>query len=350
MPNFKELVDILGLAPLERYALLGSRDARRKLLTSYLAVREKIAYDFLPLISSKEPYMNDHSRQHIERVLTYIESILEYNFPQPSSPLRDIPADRLLTWADTLILLNALVWHDIGNCYGRKGHAIQVRKCLNDISPYLYDDHLKQYICQVAEAHSGEDAIEKVIPSSHASGSYQGIDIHLQFLAAVLRFADEIDEDHRRSAPDEWQQLNLIPEPNRRFWYFSKVNSSVQIRSKQWQFGLNFWVFIESHIPRSEFSRKFESNGGQVDALTEYCRRLFKIEKERMYCNKYIKTFYHPGIRGIRIRLMTHERNEPPTAGKSFDFELSESLSIDDLISNPGLKEIIDYIVEAQKY
>lgn len=350
MPNSKELVDILGLAPLERYALIGSRDARRKLLTSYLAVREKIAYDFLPLISAKEPYMNDHSRQHIERVLTYIESILEYNVPQPSSSVRDIPADCLLTWADTLILLNALVWHDIGNIYGRKGHAEQVRKCLNDISPYLYDDHLKQYICQVAEAHSGEDAIEMIIPSSHASASYQGTDIHLQFLAAVLRFADEIDEDHRRSAPDEWQLLDLIPEPKRRFWYFSKVNSSVQVRSEQWEFGHNFWVYIESHIPRSAFSRKFESNGSQVDALTEYFRRLFKIEKERMYCNKYMKTFYHPGIRGIHIRLMTHETNEPPTAGKSFDFELSESRNIDYLIFNSGLSEIINYVVKAQKY
>lgn len=145
MADSKALIDILGLAPLERYALLGSKDARRKVLTSYLAIREKIAYDFLPLVASKEPFMNDHSRQHIERVLSHIESILEFNFPNPSSSISDIPAERLLTWADTLILLNALVWHDIGNIYGRKGHAEQVRTCLNAISPYLYDGHLKQY-------------------------------------------------------------------------------------------------------------------------------------------------------------------------------------------------------------
>lgn len=350
MNDIKELVDILGLAPLERYAILNSKDARRKLLTSYLAVREKIAYDFLPLIYSKEPYMNDHSRQHIERVLAHIEAILEYNFPQPSSHIKDIPADRLLTWADTLILLNALVWHDIGNIYGRKGHAEQVRKCLNDISPYLYDNHLKQYICQVAEAHSGEDAIEKVIPSSHAAGSYQGTDIHLQYLAAILRFADEIDEDHRRATPDEWQNLDLIPGPKRRFWYFSKINSSIQVRSEQWKFGLNFWVYIESHLPQSEFSMKLEHDAGEIPALTEYFRRLFKIDKERIYCNKYIKTFYHPGIRGIRIRIGTHERNAPPTSGQPLEFKLSEDRPIDSLISNPALSYIKDYIAEAKDY
>jgi hypothetical protein len=200
----------------------------------------------------------------------------------------------------------------------------------------------------VAEAHSGDGAIENIIPSSHAAGSYQGTDIHLQFLAAVLRFADELDEDHRRAAPDEWQQLDLIPAAKRRFWYFCKANSSIQVRSESWRFGLNFWANIESHIPRSEFSMRFEAEGGQISALAEYFRRLLKIEKERVYCNEYIKTFYHPGIRGLRIRLMTHERSDSPTAGKSFDFELSEDRKVQDLFSNPSLSEIRQYITEAK--
>ncbi|MBA7538683.1 hypothetical protein ES705_30960 [subsurface metagenome] len=346
MNKYKELVDILSLAPLEKYALLSSRDARRKIITSYLAVREKITYDFLPMICSKEPYMNDHSRQHIERVLSHIESILENNFPNQSSPIEDIPADRLLTWADTLILLNALVWHDIGNIYGRSGHSKQILTCLEKISPYLYDEHLKQYICQVAEAHSGENAIENVIPSSHAAGSYQGKDIHLQFLAAVLRFADEIDEDHRRTKPDEWQQLNLLPDQKKRFWYFSKVNSSVQVKSEL-SFGFNFRVYIESHIPKSEFVLKFKANDGEISALTEFFRRIIKIERERVYCNKYITTFYHPGIIGIHVRLMTHEKNRQPTSGRIFEIELSENHSVENLISNPALDEIKNHITEA---
>ncbi|MFH1884632.1 MAG: hypothetical protein ABIL62_18195 [Planctomycetota bacterium] len=350
MPDSKELVDILSLAPLEKYALICSRDSRRKLLTSYLALREKITYDFLPLISSKEPYMNDHSRGHIERVLSYIESILEFNFPRPGNLISDIPADRLLTWADTLILLNALVWHDIGNVYGRSGHAAQVRKCFDDISPHLYDEHLKQYICQVAEAHSGDGAIEKIIPTSHAAGSYQGIDIHLQFLAAVLRFADEIDEDHRRATPDDWQRLDLIPEPKRRFWYFSKVNSSIQVRSEQWQFGQHFWVNIETHIPRSEFSINLAIDGQQIKALSEYCRRILKFDRERHYCNKYIATFYHPGIKGIRIRLMTHEKSDSPAAARSFEMEMSDDRQVDDLISDTRLSDLRDYITEAKQY
>jgi hypothetical protein len=350
MPDSKELIDVLNLAPLEKYALIRSKDARRKLLTAYLALREKITYDFLPLISSKEPFMNDHSRGHIERVLSYIESILEINFPRPGSPIGDIPEGRLLTWADTLILLNALVWHDIGNIYGRSGHASQVRKCFDDISPHLYDEHLKQYICQVAEAHSGDGAIERVIPTSHAAASYQGTDIHIQFLAAVLRFADEIDEDHRRAAPDAWQQLDLIPEPKQRFWYFSKVNSSIQIRSEQWHFGRHFWVNIESHIPRSEFSLNLTINGRQINALSEYFHRILKFERERRYCNKYITTFYHPGIRGIRIRLMTHEKGDSPPAARSFEMEMSDDRPAVDLISDSQLSDLKDYIIEAEKY
>ena len=349
MSDSKELIEILSLAPLEKYALLNSKNERRKLLASYLALREKVKSDFLHLIYSKEPYMNDHSRKHIERVLVHIESILEHNFPRPSDKIVEIPSERIITWADTLILLNALVWHDIGNIYGRKGHADQVKKCLNDISPYLYDDHLRQYIGQVAEAHSGEGAIEKKIPDSHAAQSYQSQDIHLQFLASILRFADEIDEDHRRAVPSEWQELDLIPKKQQRFWYFSKVNSSIQIKGEIGDFGIKFWVNIESHIPKSCFKMKFETETGMIHALTEYFRRLLKFDKERIYCNKYLKTFYHPGIMGFRVRLMTHENTLDPTAGTSFEFEISENQKSHLLLSLSQLSDLHPYISEAIK-
>lgn len=344
-----ELIEILSLTPLEKYALFSSRQQRRKLVTSYLAAREKVADDFLPLISSKVPYMNDHSRTHIERVLYHIESLLELHFPQPEGIITEIPADRLLTWADTLILLNALIWHDIGNMYHREGHAELVRKCLDVISPYfLYDEHLKQYICQVAEAHSGQNGIEMIIPDSHASDSYQGTDIHLQFLAAVLRIADEIDEDHRRAKPNEWDSLELVPEENRRFWYFSKANSSIQINNEQGNIGFVSWICIESYIPKSEFEMKFVTNEGEIDALTEYFRRIHKIEAERSTCNKYLNTFYHPGIEGIRIRLLTHEKGESPTASQSFEFEISDTFGFDEMISSGQYVDIQEHIAKAK--
>ncbi len=350
MPNSKELINLLALTPLEKHALLSSRDGRLKIFTCYLAMREKVATDFLPLINSREPFINDHTRLHLERVLWHIESILEHNFPRPQGRLMDIPEDRVMTWVDSLILLNALVWHDIGNMYGRKQHGRQVRSCLNAISPRLYDEHMSKYVIQVAQAHSGENAIENEIPSSHAARSYRREAMHLQFLAAVLRFADEIDEDHRRSSPDEWDQMRLIPKQNQRFWYFCKANSSIQVKPITGDNNISYWVTIESHIPESEFDRKLWAGRKKVKCLSEYFRRLLKFENERNYCNRFLRTsYYHPGISGFKVHLTTHERTESPATGQPFNLEFSDASGVEQLISDPRNSGLINYIIEARE-
>jgi hypothetical protein len=347
MPNSKALIDTLLLAPIERHALLASRNSRRKAFACYLAMREKVSEDFLPLVSSAVPFVNDHSRGHLERVLSHIETILSRHFAKPSSQSEDIPEGRLLTWPDTLILLNALVWHDIGNMYGRKGHAAKVKDCLKQVSGLLYDDHLAQYIIQVAEAHSGDGAIERVIPSCHAVGSYESQDIHLQFLAAVLRFADELDEDHRRCTP-QWRELNLVPEESRRFWYFCRVNSSIQVKSVAGDHNFNHEVEINSHVPESEFGLEFKAEQGTVHAMAEYFKRVFKLERERTYCNAYLRTaYYHPGIARIKVHLRTQEGQNPPRSSDNYEFELSDGKQPESLLGIENLAKLRPYLNEA---
>lgn len=349
MSDSSVLIDNLALAPIERHALNTSRASRRKAFTCYLAMREKIAEDFLPLVSSAIPFINDHSRGHLERVLTLIEAILSRNFAKLNSQSEDIPEGRLLTWPDTLILLNALVWHDIGNMYGRKGHAAKVRDCFKQLTGLLYDDHIAQYIIQVAEAHSGEGTIEKVIPSCHAVSSYECQDIHLQFLAAVLRFADELDEDHRRCTP-QWKELNVVPEESKRFWFFCHANSSIQVKSVAGDHNFNHEVEITSHIPESDFSLEFQTDKGKVHALAEYFRRIFKIESERIYCNTYLRTaYYHPGIARIKVKLRTQEGKNPPGSAHTLEFELNDAKNPDSLKTLDSLSKCRTYIEEALK-
>jgi hypothetical protein len=309
-------------------------------------MREKIGNDFLPAISSREPYMNDHSREHFDRVLENVECILQHNFPGPSSSTADILYGRIITWADTLILLNAIVWHDIGNIYGRRGHAEAVTKCFDTLrAEALYDEHLSRYIQQVARAHSGSGAIEKVIPSSHATSSYHAQDIHLQFLAAALRFADEIDEDVRRSGH---RQLGLIPEQNQRFWYFCGANSAMKVSSTAGDHSLEYWLEVESHIPRSEFSRRFSAPPGTVEALPYYFSRLLKIEDERRYCNPFLNSaYYHPGIHGIRVLFWAYERDTSPTNKDAFRFELTDGQTKDTLLLSADLAELHPFIARA---
>ena len=116
-----------------------------------------------------------------------------------------------------------------------------------NVSGQMYDEFMRTQIIRVAEAHSGTGSIERFIPNSHAVASLRGEDVHPQFLAAVLRFADELDEDHRRIAPLEWRSMQrggkaLVPPGSQRYWYFSERNLSIKVRTEAaptiWNSGL----------------------------------------------------------------------------------------------------------------
>jgi len=314
-------------------------------------MRELIATDYLPLVRSAEPWLNDHSRGHIERVLEHIEAILARHFPNPSHEFADIPQDRVLSWADTLILLSALVWHDIGNIHGRKDHGKKVRECFQRLkAEAFYDPALSDHIIQVAEAHSGPEAIAGTIPDGHAVGSYNGEDIHLQFLAAVLRFADALDEDHRRAAPPNWRELGLVPEASQRFWWFSNANSAVKVHIETTDTGVCYRVDIESTVPASEFDTTFPRDQKRIRALAEYFARLFELERERRYCNPYLRgSYYHPGIESTHVHLLTHERGASPASARAFEFGMTDIVGPEDLRTDTRVSPLSEYVAEAME-
>lgn len=347
----RALLANLTLSPLERNALLMSRDGRRKVFACYLAFREKIAEDFMPLASSGAPFITDHSRTHLDRVLDHVESLLRGNFPKEKDGERDIKEGCSLSWADVLILLNAVVWHDIGNMYGRSAHGRKVRKLFKQVAGHLYDEHMARFICQVCEAHTGPGAIERVIPDATAVDNYHSEDVHLQFLAATLRFADEIDEDNRRARPPEWSDFNVIPAASKRFWFFSKVNSSISLKPLMEANTLMTKVSISSHVPESMFGTRFNAGRRRIRALAEYFRRLSKIDDERVYCSRHlVRAYYHPGIESIEVQLLTNEHGEPVDSGKVFRFEISNSHPPGALLDRQELGDLHEFISEGLEF
>lgn len=361
MPDSKAVVELLNLKPIERFALttrsdLQTENQRRKAFATYVALREKICEDYLPTINSAIPFINDHSRTHLQRVLVHIEAIISRHFVDANQPAGEIPRERVLGWADTLILLNALVWHDMGNIYGREGHAKRVKECFGAVAGTLYDDDLQDHIRRVAEAHSGKGAIEKVIPDDDACLSYRGETINLQFLAAVLRFADELDEDQRRIVQQEWRTLEkdgepLVPRASHRFWYFCEKNKKLGVEHSTGEIDTHLVVKIESHIPLEEFAQEFvfkSANDGKpeikIRAMSEYFRRVFKIDDERRYCNNFLtKAYYHRGVKGIDVSVRYEE-------AKYHKFSFGGTVTPESLLKNDSLQDLHSYIEEALEF
>lgn len=340
------------LADLERHALdgcaddLASTERRLQAFTCYLAMREKICNDFLPLIASRQPFINDHTRSHLQRVLRHIEALLQRHFPAQDA-MRDIPASREVGWADTMVLLNALVWHDLGNVRGRDGHASEVRQLFEAISDRLYDDKLAALIKDVAEAHSGPDAITRVIPERASITAFRNETVHPHFLAAVLRFADELDEDRERIAGSQYPDLNLVPRANNRYWFFNSVNDSIRVLDRASDVGAySAWVTVHSSFPSTRFDEPLEVRPGEtVPAMTEYLSRLAKIERERRYCNPFLQRAYnHTGVTGIEVTIETRQPGARQSAADVLILRLTDTLSLADALQDPGLAALRPYL------
>ena len=343
---------LIDLGSLEKHALdgcadLASREKRVQAFTCYLALREKICVELLPLIASKQPYINDHTRTHLYRVLKHIERLLDRHYPH-SDDRADITADREVGWADAIILLNALVWHDLGNIRGRQGHAGQ--PLFEAIAPRLYEDRLAELIKQVAEAHSGLGAIERSIPNSYAAQAFHGEDIHPQFLASLLRLADELDEDrHRISAPD-YATMDLVPPESQRYWFFNNMNDSIRVTSFASGVGSYApWVEIHSSLALSRFSEPIATSASEsIPAMTEYIRRVLKIEAERKYCNPYLRTAYHhTGVAGIRVIVNTQEPRGNRKHQNVLTLELTDTQTANDLLTAHDLAPLHEHLESA---
>jgi hypothetical protein len=255
---------------------------------------------------------------------------------------------REISWVDTMVLLNALVWHDLGNIRGREGHANEVHALFKVVSADLYDESVGRWIRDVAEAHSGPGAIERCIPKSSSVVAYHSESVNLRFLAAVLRFADELDEDRERIPTKQYASLDLVPVDSQRYWFFNSVNSSIRIVEEPSTTGVYVpWVEIHSEIPQSDFSKQLPSSSGGVEALEEYFFRILKIEQERQYCNPYLRTGYsHAGVGGIRVNLDTRERDSSRTSGNIL-FELSDTSQATALLEDPLLSSLAPYLRKA---
>ena len=190
----------------------GYKTPRLDLYHVYQAAKSRLQTRYYPYVKDREPYMTDHGPDHIGRVLEKLGGLLAYHIP---SPVAEFANERLLNLYELNLLLSSVIWHDIGNLYGRIGHPNSIHTIFDQIKEFLYDDHEIEWIPKIAKAHSGDGSIERNIELE--SIYVHDLSINPKFLAALLRFADEIEEDSRRIGAKVYDD---IPEEKKAYWNF----------------------------------------------------------------------------------------------------------------------------------
>jgi len=257
-------------------------------LSSFLEEINKLSSGELNNINvKKEIYdkiivLNRHGKGHIESVIKHASSMIKY-IQNDEEKWRIEPYE-------AFILLCAIQIHDLGNKYGREEHTTTFYKDFIKYAneSFITSGALKECIYQIARVHGGKiegdkDTIGKA--KLQSKKTIDNIDINQQFLAAVLRFSDELADDQSRA-----KEINDIPEYSKIFHaYSSSLHTSQIIKNKMNDtYSVKLCYFLNKDEALKQY-KKIDENGiiEEVNLIDEIFNRTIKMERERRYCSRY---------------------------------------------------------------
>lgn len=250
-------------------ALLQSIESLRKAIQSG-AVSVSNILDQYPIVC-----LNDHGINHIKHVLLRAEDILT-----KSSFLEELNS------YEVFILLCSILVHDIGNLQGRDNHEMQINGFINSKCKDILPDSVeRRQIARIATVHGGQlDGNKDTISKLEKETVLNNYQIRSQFLAALLRFADEVADDKTRASTVLIEE-NLLPPESKIYHQYSKSLHSVEV------IGEKSCIYIKLTFALSvdEAQTKFTTFSGDKYLLDEIYDRTIKMEKERIYCNQFLR-------------------------------------------------------------
>ena len=219
------------------------------------------------------PEGNNHGKGHILRVLEYLDKLLG-----GQKALEHINPYELF------LAMMSVLYHDIGLLRERKEHA-DISKALlegdtNDA--YIINNIDKEIIAASVVSHSSSKDIAQEcnhFSQEEVVGNYKA---RPKVIAALVRLADELDEDYRRGDLILLKRLNL-PDESQFFWLFCQRVRGVlpNPTSKRIDFNIAFEPQDSNHYGHVP--------GGKVRHFVTFCaEKLAKINQERVVVNRFL--------------------------------------------------------------
>lgn len=239
-------------------------------------------------------FLNDHGPNHVRKVIERAFSILS----RMSQELSDF---------EVFILLCAIQIHDIGNVLGRIEHEKNLHQIFDDKSKdIIIDTAEKRIIKNIATAHGGKNSngSKDTISALSAIEPILGVTVKTRFLAAVLRFADELADDSTR-ANRAALDLGIIGIDSTLYHDYSKVLHTVTIENDTVNHDNNIQLVYE--LDTSMLSKKYRIRGNDRYLIDEIYDRTLKMEQERRYCMKFMQPYVF--INRINVRINIYSSN-----------------------------------------
>lgn len=290
-------------------------------ITNYTVIKQYLVDEIYSEISKIEPNLSDHGEKHIQNVLANAHDLIkEYiNEPLDFSPL------------ELYVLCLSILVHDIGNIEGREKHEKKINQIFNRKKlPTVDPEHIR-LITTIASKHGGKG---NTISTLNSRDHIEGKSINSKEIAAIVRFADELAEGPQRASKYllENKHLNAESEP---YHKYAKILKKPRITKDS--------IFLTYTITLEEYST-LEIQ----DLLKIICKRIHKLNNERIYCGHYCK--YISYIKNVIVDIIFFENLDSyekiDINNKLTNFELSnlDCTDVNDSNCSNKINEIISLL------
>jgi hypothetical protein len=298
--RFEKIADHLN-KQIHTHTLEGALAAQIKNIEE--AVKEgHIGDDLLGIIVKNSSWLTDHGPEHIQTVIQRASDLVSTSNCELSS-------------YEIYVLLTAIHFHDVGNIFGRDRHEKKITEVMAEMDESIIgdDDFEKRLIRSIAAAHGGSvNGDEDTIRHLPYARQLKAQKVRPHLLAAILRFADELAEDHTRASRFSLNTGNMLQASEIYHQYADRLRE-VNIEDGS--------VEIHFELSKDIATKQFGKGNQKVFLLDEIFSRTLKIHCEHAYCMRYMRQEIN--LNSITIRVGVFE-NKYLDELYCFDYKLEE--------------------------
>jgi hypothetical protein len=256
----------------------------------------------VPVKAEEILHLNNHGPEHIRCVIERCSRLVAVTGCNISG-------------YEAYILLVAINLHDAGNIEGRMDHEKKVFKYIAEMGEQIGSDSAeKRLIGRIAAVHGGRmDGSKDTIRTLQEGQHILGKPLDCRFLAALVRFADELADDSTR-ASKYMLKNELLSALSEIFHQYSLSLTSVQINNTE--------INLSYHVDHEVAIRTFSKDGENVYLIDEIYSRMLKMHQERIYCSRHLR--HRLEIGPIRFRIEVSHPHDPLSTFESVTGTLQE--------------------------
>ena len=227
--------------------------------------------------------LNNHGEGHIKTVIKRASQLV-------STP------DFELTPYELYVLLMGIHLHDIGNLKGRAGHEEKIASVIADIdrltSSIIFADVVeRETIIDIARAHGG--GFDNLLSLDNETMILDQR-VRAQYIAAIIRLADEISDDVSR-ANNLLLENGILPEKAVIYHLYSHCLKTAVYKPESKCISYIFMINEKCLLD------KFKLNHAETFFIDELYRRTLKTFKEAVICTKFLRP--HIYIDKVRVSI-----------------------------------------------